>query len=181
MVNQQTKKKHMTELLHEVHGHHTLLYVYVEGQNNLTGEVARLDTPAVVPHLLFLWNVPGKICCNPSLAAGEEQPGDKKQTKKLSCHYATPWQILSCTQVKQKQNKKTFCIQTWLSMAAWMMIASYLRSKDTSVVECRNSGSKCWGFELQQEQWENFLHQDQLSVLTLILVFVPSPCYFARI
>ena len=54
MVNQQAKKKHMTELLPEVQGHHTLLYMYLEGQNNLTGEVARLDTPAVVPHLLFL-------------------------------------------------------------------------------------------------------------------------------
>ena len=33
------------------------------------------------------------------------------------------------------------------------------------------------GFEFRQERLQNFLLQCQPSVLTLILVFVPPPCY----
>ena len=48
---------------------------------------------------------------------------------------------------------------------------------DSSVVREPDSWSKGRGFESLQERRENFLLQGQLSVLTLISVSVPSPCY----
>ena len=49
--------------------------------------------------------------------------------------------------------------------------------RDSSVVKALDSWLKGCGFESLQEQQDNFLLQGQLSVLTLILVSVPSPCY----
>ena len=43
-------------------------------------------------------------------------------------------------------------------------------------LEC-HSWLKGHGFELPQLWWENFVVQDKLSVLTLILVSVPPLCY----
>ena len=52
-----------------------------------------------------------------------------------------------------------------------------LRTVDSSVVRAPDSGSKGRGFESRQERRENFLLRGQLSVLTLISVSVPPPCY----
>ena len=48
---------------------------------------------------------------------------------------------------------------------------------DSSVVRAPDSRSKGRGFESLLERRENFLLQGQLSVLTLISVSVPPPCY----
>jgi len=50
-------------------------------------------------------------------------------------------------------------------------------SGDSSVVRAPDSWSKGRGFESLLERRENFLLQCQLSVLTLISVSVPPPCY----
>ena len=50
------------------------------------------------------------------------------------------------------------------------------RSGDRSVVRATDS-SKGRGFESLQERWENCLLLGQLSVLALISVSVPPPCY----
>ena len=44
------------------------------------------------------------------------------------------------------------------------------------MVRASDSWSKGPGFESRQEQWDNFLLQGQLSVLTLISVSAPPPC-----
>ena len=49
-------------------------------------------------------------------------------------------------------------------------------SGDSSVVGVPDSWLKGRRFESLQEQWENFLLQGQLSVLTFISVSVPPPC-----
>ena len=48
---------------------------------------------------------------------------------------------------------------------------------DSSVVRAPDSWLKGRGFESLLERWENFLFQGRLSVLTLISVSVPPPCY----
>ena len=48
-------------------------------------------------------------------------------------------------------------------------------------VERQTRDQKVCEFESRQEQWENFLFQGQLSVLTLISVSVPPPCYRSSI
>ena len=48
---------------------------------------------------------------------------------------------------------------------------------DSSVVRAPDSWLKGRGFESLLERRENFLLQRRLSVLTLISVFVPPPCY----
>ena len=48
---------------------------------------------------------------------------------------------------------------------------------DSSVVRAPDSWLKGRGFESQQERRENYLLQGHLSVLTLISVSVPPPCY----
>ena len=53
----------------------------------------------------------------------------------------------------------------------------HLGSGDSSVVRAPDSWLKGRGFESLQERRENFLLQGQLSVLTLISVSVPPPCY----
>ena len=53
----------------------------------------------------------------------------------------------------------------------------YLWSGDRSVVRAPDSWLKVHGFESPQEWWENFLLRGQLSVLTLISVSIPPPCY----
>ena len=50
-------------------------------------------------------------------------------------------------------------------------------SGDSSVVRAPDSWSKGRGFESLLERRENFLLRGQLSVLTLISVSVPPPCY----
>ena len=52
-----------------------------------------------------------------------------------------------------------------------------LRGGDSSVVRAPNSWLKGRGFESLLERRENFLLQGRLSVLTLISVSVPPPCY----
>ena len=51
------------------------------------------------------------------------------------------------------------------------------RNGDSSVVRAPDSWLKGRRFESLQERWENFLLQGQLSLLTLISVSVPPPCY----
>ena len=53
----------------------------------------------------------------------------------------------------------------------------YVRGGDSSVVRALDSWLKGHGFESLLERWENFLLQGRLSVLTLISVSVPPPCY----
>ena len=48
---------------------------------------------------------------------------------------------------------------------------------DSSVVRAPDSWSKGCGFESLLERGDNFLLQGRLSVLTLISVSVPPPCY----
>ena len=54
---------------------------------------------------------------------------------------------------------------------------SSVGSGDSSVVRASVSWLKGPGFDSLQERRENFLLQGQLSVLTLISVSVPTPCY----
>ena len=49
--------------------------------------------------------------------------------------------------------------------------------RDSSVVRAPDSWWKGRGFEPRLERWEKFLLQRQPSVLTLISVSVPPPCY----
>ena len=66
----------------------------------------------------------------------------------------------------------------WLYCNAFCL--GYLKdvtSRDSSVVRAPDLWLKGHGFESLQEQRENFLLQSQLSVLTLISVSVPPPCY----
>ena len=53
----------------------------------------------------------------------------------------------------------------------------YYLKRDSSVVRAPDSGLKGHGFESLQERRENFLLQGRLSVLALISVSVPPPCY----
>ena len=52
-----------------------------------------------------------------------------------------------------------------------------VRGRDSSVVRAPDSLLKGRGFESLLERRENFLLQGRLSVLTLISVSVPPPCY----
>ena len=63
----------------------------------------------------------------------------------------------------------------WLCFGS--LLCNGLRDGDSSVVRAPDSWLKGRGFESLQEQRENFLLQGQLSVLTLISVSVPPPCY----
>ena len=64
----------------------------------------------------------------------------------------------------------------FLLKSSWTCIYIYAE-RDSSVVRASDSWSKGPGFESRQERRENFLLQGQLSVLTLISVSVPPPCY----
>ena len=58
------------------------------------------------------------------------------------------------------------------------LTSSLMGSGDSSVVRTPDSWLKSRGFQsLAQERRENFLLQGRLSVLTLISVSVPPPCY----
>ena len=61
-------------------------------------------------------------------------------------------------------------------VCVWQMLIA-LGSGDSSVVRTRDSWLKGRGFESLQERRKNFLLQGPLSVLTLISVSVPPPCY----
>ena len=63
---------------------------------------------------------------------------------------------------------------TYLRNYAW---AGLYWGGDSSVVRAPDSWLKGRGFESLLERRENFLLQCQLSVLTLISVSVPPPCY----
>ena len=66
-------------------------------------------------------------------------------------------------------------------MLGWLVLhqqrSRILGSGDGSVVRAPDSWLKGRGFESLLERRENFLLQGQLSVLTLISVSVPPPCY----
>ena len=78
-------------------------------------------------------------------------------------------------------------IQNWQQKWVWLQsIICYKASKsnskgdgggDSSVVRAPDSWLKGRGFESLLERRENFLLQGPLSVLTLISVSVPPPCY----
>ena len=60
----------------------------------------------------------------------------------------------------------------------WTMLRHWSQGGgDSSVVRAPNSWLKGRGFESLLERRENFLLQGRLSVLTLISVSVPPPCY----
>ena len=58
-----------------------------------------------------------------------------------------------------------------------LVLSTVIGSGDSSVVREPDSGSKGCRFKSLLERRENFLLQGQLSVLTLISVSVPPPCY----
>ena len=76
------------------------------------------------------------------------------------------------------------CISCFSCTASWMadLIKSCFNPQlcgggDSSVVRAPDSWLKGRGFESLLERRENFLLQGRLSVLTLISVSVPPPCY----
>ena len=74
------------------------------------------------------------------------------------------WPALLCTVSSRDIKRKT-------------AIAAGLGGGDSSVVRAPDSWLKGRGFESLLERRENFLLQGRLSVLTLISVSVPPPCY----
>ena len=64
-----------------------------------------------------------------------------------------------------------------VSVGACMCVSVYVGSGDSSMVRAPESWLKGRGFESLQERRENFLLRGQLSVLTLISVSIPPPCY----
>ena len=86
----------------------------------------------------------------------------------------------------------TLRLAVWIGkLVAWEIWARFVRvdislamrarprlgGGDSSVVRAPDSWLKGRGFESLLERRENFLLQGRLSVLTLILVSVPPPCY----
>ena len=89
----------------------------------------------------------------------------------------------------------TVCILQWLKVwkyssnrptrpaNCYILQLAYVErsgSGDSSVVRAPDSWLKSRGFESLREGRENFLLQGQLSVLTLISVTVPPPCYCSK-
>ena len=78
------------------------------------------------------------------------------------------------------------CLQTWQVQSACFRVVYkndntfsclFRGGGDSSVVRAPDSWLKSRGFESLLERRENFLLQGRLSVLTLISVSVPPPCY----
>ncbi len=69
---------------------------------------------------------------------------------------------------------KFFTLQNLMCFSAATVISG---GGDSSVVRAPDSWLKGRGFESLLEQRENFLLQGRLSVLTLISVSIPPPCY----
>ena len=70
--------------------------------------------------------------------------------------------------------------QTWLPPERWRWIYHHLQHYYWGVaqwLERRTHDRKGRGFESLLERWENSILQGWLSVLTLISVSVPPPCY----
>ena len=67
--------------------------------------------------------------------------------------------------------------RTALSWYKWSLVPWIHGGGDSSVVRAPDSWLKGRGFESLLERRENFLLQGRLSVLTLISVSVPPPCY----
>ena len=70
----------------------------------------------------------------------------------------------------------------WQCMGSFVYDIKHLVSEggDSSVVRAPDSWTKGRGFESPQERRETFLLHGQLSVLTLISISVPPPCYCSR-
>ena len=64
-----------------------------------------------------------------------------------------------------------------MCVCAHMYTRCVYGSQDSLLVRVPDLWLKGCEFKFQQEWQENFLLQSQLCVLTLILVYVPSPCY----
>ena len=79
------------------------------------------------------------------------------------------------------------CVLTYIRLNSCVLTYSRLKNEssglsaggggDSSVVRAQDSWLKGRGFESLLERRENFLLQGRLSVLTLISVSVPPPCY----
>ena len=73
------------------------------------------------------------------------------------------WVTLTLTEKENKLTRSTQSFREWAGIAQWL--------------ERRTRDRKGHRFESLQERRENFLLQGRLSVLTLISVSVPPPCY----
>ena len=75
-------------------------------------------------------------------------------------------------------SRLTGCGKTWFGLIKNKNVGSTpTGGGDSSVVRAPDSWLKGRGFESLLERRENFLLQGRLSVLTLISVSVPTPCY----
>ena len=113
--------------------------------------------------------------------------GTSHVTTKQRCKYTTSVDIQNALQ-KASHSLRIACNK---SAAQWVCLRAENRSAikainnetailgggDSSVVRAPDSWLKGRGFESLLERRENFLLQGRLSVLTLISVSVPPPCY----
>ena len=85
---------------------------------------------------------------------------------------------INCSQCfKYKLGSKAFETKYKFFIMRLFDYAGICSNNGRRVVRAPDSWSKGRGFESLQEQRENVLLQGQLSVLTLISVSVPPPCY----
>ena len=108
-------------------------------------------------------------------------------------HWQTFLDVKLTKQLQPGMNKLCTVITCFIScLVDWMLFTCLVTSKpvyiselktkcrgggDSSVVRAPDSWLKGRGFESLLERRENFLLQGRLSVLTLISVSVPPPCY----
>ena len=104
------------------------------------------------PHSMWLWRTSGPWCMSWAPRSLFRSPVNMKPARSVCVLKLTGrWQVGVCKQVLN-------------------------RNGDGSVVNTPDSWLKGCGFESLQQQ-ENFLFQGWLSVLTLVLISVPPPCY----
>ena len=108
--------------------------------------------------------------------------------KSKSTSYFHEWDWSETKSLCYCENRFGFRILTSLTKVTWLYITSLLvlmkkrlqsvlGGRDSSVVRAPDSWLKSRGLETLLGQRENFLLQGRLSVLTLISVSVPPPCY----
>ena len=103
----------------------------------------------------------------------------------LKLHTHTPTLQLTHLSEASHTQTKFICVNlhthlyslTCLQLHKHLSSLICLKFQDSSVVRVLDLWSKGRGFKSLQEWRENFLLWGQISVLTLILVSVPPPCY----
>ena len=89
----------------------------------------------------------------------------EKKRDRSNCHVTT------------KQSANSFSCEDWGPYKLKVLNFRRVGGGDSSVVRAPDSWLKGRGFESLLERRENFVLQGRLSVLTLISVSVPPPCY----